>query len=567
MYAYSVRDRGGLMMYRLLIVDDEPIILNGLQQLFQREMEEELEVMAAASAQEALEWLGRTKIDIVLSDIRMPGMDGLALHRHIMEQWPKCKVIFLTGYSDFSYIQQAIRQGSVDYILKTEGNAKLLESIRQAVSDMEEEQLKESFIMHIEKQMNQVLPFVQKQFFNELLQGEYESESGIKAKCSELKLVLDAHTKCLLLTARIDDWGNLHKGTDQALIHYGIENISRELLSPLTRLEFTMMNRNRLVWLIQPLQVASQGEDSTELWAKTYLFVREMVDELQSICLRLLKLPLSFALAAEEVRWMDVHKKFEALSLLFHSGLGIGKELILLEPQTKPADKATSLMQEERLTSVQLNMIEYLKACMENGQKESYFDTLKELLTYASQVEHFPSSIQLELYFLLVSVLLPRGLHRVDESGVLQNDYMKMIHFHNYSSWHQFSEDFIQLSQQVFQSKLEGMNVEEDELIQKIQAFVEANMSGDLSLTRISEVVGHNPAYLSRLYKKLTKQGLSTYIQEQRLEKAKLLISENKLKMHEISAELGFMSSQYFHRFFKKATNLTPQEYRDLRID
>lgn len=96
-------------MFRLLIVDDEEIIVNSLYEIFNSLPEIELDVYKAYSAQEAIDWLSRTRIDIVLSDIMMPEIDGLQLLEEIHKRWPFCKVIFLTGYEKFDYIYGALQ--------------------------------------------------------------------------------------------------------------------------------------------------------------------------------------------------------------------------------------------------------------------------------------------------------------------------------------------------------------------------------------------------------------------------------------------------------------------------
>ncbi len=81
-------------MYRLLIVDDEEIITDGLYEVFSSYNPEQLDVYKAYSATEALEWLARSRIDIILTDIAMPGMNGLELIEKVQNFWPKCKVVF-----------------------------------------------------------------------------------------------------------------------------------------------------------------------------------------------------------------------------------------------------------------------------------------------------------------------------------------------------------------------------------------------------------------------------------------------------------------------------------------
>lgn len=107
-------------MYRVLIIDNEPVIVNGIYNLFLDLDHVELGVLKAYSASEALALLAKHTVDIVFADIQMPGMNGLELQQAIMKSWPRCKVVFLTGYNEFSYVQTAMRNGGFDYVLKTE---------------------------------------------------------------------------------------------------------------------------------------------------------------------------------------------------------------------------------------------------------------------------------------------------------------------------------------------------------------------------------------------------------------------------------------------------------------
>lgn len=95
-------------MYRLLIVDDEPYTADGLYELIQESGFPDLEVHRCYDAEEAWSLARRMKFDIVLSDIRMPGISGLELQRKMKNRWPMCKFIFLTGLNNSEYVRQAL---------------------------------------------------------------------------------------------------------------------------------------------------------------------------------------------------------------------------------------------------------------------------------------------------------------------------------------------------------------------------------------------------------------------------------------------------------------------------
>ncbi|MDD4743756.1 MAG: helix-turn-helix domain-containing protein [Eubacteriales bacterium] len=125
-------------MYRMLIVDDEPDVLEALQAVFTAREDLELDILTASSAPEALAVLDRERLDILLSDICMPGMDGLELQRRVRANWPGCRTIFLSGYTEFSYIYQAEQLEAVSYLLKTESRQRIVDTVRRTIAQLDE---------------------------------------------------------------------------------------------------------------------------------------------------------------------------------------------------------------------------------------------------------------------------------------------------------------------------------------------------------------------------------------------------------------------------------------------
>ena len=116
-------------MRRILIVDDEPIIVRGLLSVLGERLPD-VDLYSAGSGMEALSLLAETRMDIVVSDMAMPGMDGLQLMKRIHADWPECRVIFLSGHNEFDMIYQAIQNEAVTFILKTEGFDKIIAALR-----------------------------------------------------------------------------------------------------------------------------------------------------------------------------------------------------------------------------------------------------------------------------------------------------------------------------------------------------------------------------------------------------------------------------------------------------
>jgi len=240
-------------MYRLLIVDDLPIIVDGLLELFDETDHLQLEVMKAYSGEEALEVLSHHRIDIVISDIKMPGLEGIELLREIKSQWPACKVIFLTGYNDFHYAKSAITYGGFDYILKVESDEKIIQSVERAIEKIEEENNQEQMIARAQSKMRLALPSLQKEYVWELFQGKHVSDSQLKQAFKEIDIRLDATLPVYLLIGRVDAWKEMFTTPDKALLTYAVQNICDEYLSMQVRCYSVVFELSKIVWMIKKI--------------------------------------------------------------------------------------------------------------------------------------------------------------------------------------------------------------------------------------------------------------------------------------------------------------------------
>lgn len=606
-------------MIRLLIVDNERFVVESLLDLFSRPCGLELEVSGAYSAAEALRALERAKFDIVLSDIRMPGMDGLALHKEIVRQWPWCKVIFLTGYDDFEYIQQVMRNGGVDYLLKSEGYDAVLQAVRKAAAQLFAAVEAEQLLQKARRQQQEARPLLRNMYMLELLQGDPAAQRKRKqeAKFQELQLPLDSGDQVLLVLGRVDDWREEHSATDVELMLYAIQNIAEEYLGKSAVCCTVKLEHNKLLWCIQP--AAGEGDR----WKHAVRFAHGMLETIQAACKQHLKLILSFAAAADGCGWESAPEQLHALKRQLGRGLGIGKELILIDPP--PGDAfAPAVRLQSHEARRQLDKMSALGAYLENGQREHFFAEWARMMAlvpaqgshaaqavrpahgaqaaraaqaahgaqtaratqaahgaqaaraphapqasqapYASQTElgRADEQLQLELYFALVALFLGYlnrwGLH--DELGSAI-DLGLLVRYEAHRSWRERENYLFRLAELLFEQKQADQLHSEDDLIKRVQLYVEHNLAGDLSLTAIGEMVGYNPYYLTRLYKRMTGEGLTEHIAAARLAKAQKLLGQTTMVIQDISRAVGFLSEQSFYRFFKKAAQLTPQEYRD----
>ncbi|WP_010278052.1 helix-turn-helix domain-containing protein [Paenibacillus senegalensis] len=555
-------------MYHLLIVDDVPKIVNGLYEQFLEWGDIELEIYRAYSAVEAMSIIRTVKMDIVLTDIHMPGMSGLELQEQLLEIWPRCKIIFLTGYGDFDYIQSAMRRGGVDYILKVEGDEPIFEAVGKAIAQLRDEWEAEQVISRARQQAREALPLQQKELFTELLEGELELSDISQDRLQALDIPLTLSQNVLLVAGRIDSWKEQTVSSyDKYVFAYGVQNIAAEYLVPLSVISFSL-RRSELVWLIQP--AAAEGKTEEERWRLCEMVVRDTLPDIQSTCAELLGLQLSFSLSSGASSWDELGSQYLKLQRLLSQGLGRGREVLLFEPRrpaavhTDPNMPPKSNMQEKG--AMLAKKIRQLEWHLDSGQKPEFTAMFDEVLLEWSRLSAqegcrpLLAEIRLTLSSMFLSHLNRWDLFaEVADRGLAE----PLLNGTELRTWEEMEEYFIRLAELLFSLKTHEQKDRIRQIVHAVNQYVEQHLTEPLSLDLLAEHVYLHPTYLSRLYKQATGMRLSYWIKDQRLQRAKELLANPRYKVHEVAAAVGFESSHYFARVFKKETQLTPQEYRN----
>ncbi len=430
-------------MYRVLIVDDEPIIVNGIYQILQQAMHLELELYRAYHAYEALERLERTRIDLVVSDIRMPGMDGIELQEKILARCPWCKIVFLTGYNEFDYMQRALRNGGiVDYLLKNEDDELIVQAVEKALRQIEQQERAVERVRRADAKHQSALEVLR---HSALLDGGERDAETRRTRFAEAEIPLSADRSVWVMALRYDS--ELEERGREPL-EYACSNIFGEFLQPTCAYVSVQPEPGYNIWAVQPRSHTAEDESSEEAekaWNNLVSRMPSIAEAAQEACREWLKLPVSLALGGRVCDWGDFGEEARRLCDWLKRSSSCGSELFL-QGEAEPS--------------------------------ESDGDSM------------------------------PR-------------------------------------------------------MIRVVHEYVAANLDGELSLTRLAELVHHSPTYLSRTYRRLSGATLFEYIADRRMNEAKRLLADGKLKIHEIAAAVGYESAPHFTRFFKKQFGLTPQEYRD----
>lgn len=551
-------------MYKILIVDDEPYIVSGLYDLCTDLKEYELDIFCAYSADEALERLRTTTMDIVITDIQMPGMSGLELMKIIKSWWPRTKMIFLTGYGSFDYIQTAMRSEAVDFLLKTEGDDRIVEAIRKAIRSCKEDMEWSRLITDAKERLGLARPVLQKEFLLQLLQGEPCKPDVMAHKFTELEVPLHAESPCLLIVGRVDEWREDYHTSDKSLMVYAIQNIAEEYVSPAMSFQSVIHNAGEFYWLMQPKALASQEENESEAWRRALLFVHGTMDAIQSTCKSLLKLPISLAAGSSPVAWEQLPYKYRELTRLLSRGLGLGGEMLMLENEDHSGMVGADVEEEEggrQQTLSPLDRTEMLEKLMESGRQDEFKELVDETF---SHIPITSADLFKEAYY-AVAIRLFAYMNRwkVQRTVRFPMNIDQLLQYDRHASATDAVHYLLDVAAVLFEHRMSDQEERTNDLVRQLHRYIEEQLSSDVSLTRLGDVFSLNPSYLCRLYKQMTGNLLSDYIADAKMNKAKELLVQSRLKMHEIGKAIGFESPAYFSRFFKKYTRITPQEYRD----
>ncbi|AOZ92661.1 response regulator transcription factor [Paenibacillus crassostreae] len=538
-------------MYRLLIVDDEEIITEALYEVFNQFMPGELDICKAFSAKEALNWLSRTRIDIVLTDIRMPGMSGLELMEEIRIYWPRCRIIFLTGYSEFEYAYQAIQKLNVRYLLKTEGYTKVTQTVQEVIYEINNENQMNNLLEQSQEQMDTLEFMAQSEYFRHFLQDSqtiYKHQGSVIQEFERLNIALDPKVPVVLAL------GHLSYSFEAAYIE------KSELFS-LTRVIWNSFMTEQinsvalvdkygdLLWFLQPSQL--KDEKFTNHLIK---YMEGTLELIQRACLETQGITISFTISGRSCTWNEITNQYERLRQLQRMKIGDGVSLI----QTDRVEQTITSNSNEgfRLGP----KMEVLSAHLDAGRSEEFFKCFDEVVQYTlnmSESVHRSVESYYSLALVLLSYINRFGLHH--HIG----EYSKLMLLDKHISMTEGFQYLQLLAEHMFKQKFMNEQNRASLIIGKIRKFVKDHLSEDLSLVRLAEVHYFNPSYLSRFFKQEHGVNLSEYIDECRIKKAKELLCNGDLKVRDVALLVGYEAAHSFTRFFKRATGMTPQEYRD----
>lgn len=544
------------MICKLLIADDEPEIVSCLLEMIQGNSELELDLFKAYSANDALEIMETTRIDILLSDIKMPGLNGLQLLEKVKRKWPDCRVIFLTGYKEFSYAYAAIQSKGVRYLLKTEDDRIILGAVREAVEDIEMSLINMNILDMARQQLKNTAHLVQKEYLTGLINGSEGFATVEQELLDNLEVPLDAGSPVMMIVSGFHKSFAVLPARQRIEYLYSLKSLGEQYLPSKCRYIGFMASLTEWVWIIQykcPAEAnLCQPPDDVQL--------RSALELIQESCGKSLGLGVSIALSSKQIQFGTLAYEYHKLKQLLSSRYGTENNVILSD-KSQCSEPKQSVRRYDAYNTI--SRLKEVETALESRDQESLLNTLT-ILFEGLTMRNMDDLSAIDVY-LSVAMIFLKYINRWNIAVEIDTfaDLGSLTRFDRHGNWLEASKYLSQLVLRILEARKDVEKRNDISIASRVRQYVITHLDDELSLTKLANIVFLNPSYLSYLFKECTGTNISDFISDMRLVKAKELLGGSMKRINEICMEIGYDSPHSFARFFRHCTGMSPLEYRE----
>lgn len=525
-------------MCKVLIVDDEAYICKLIENLVDWNRLGMWIAGIANDGMTAYQAILDEKPDIVISDIRMSGLDGIELIRHAREAGLDTNFIFISGYRQFEYVQNAMKYGAADYLLKPinkEELTRVLLHIKERLAEQTQHLRQKEEIQQMRKKNSQLTGSQMLEYLSreetadpQVLQTTYDlTMSSQRARFAVLKVFTERGV------------------SGQRQIDFVIRKISQKLEMSCAVENGRLILSEKgdelmLLLLFSQEQMKKASDFFAGLWKDNKRFIQEYGNYSLSVgCGPIADHPeqlqeaLRAAFQASNLRFLrsaDSQIELQQVlpkTLFFQDTLPGGRREISAALAAFDFEKVGRLL-EDSFDEVQKE---------DRAVPENLFDGL-DVVSYWIREEY-------------------------GNVGAAELERVRICPRRK-GTFPQMKAELLRLVKEIMAASYEEKRYQEEQPIRIAKRYVEENFSGMVSLERAADLAGLNPNYFSVLFKKITGKNFSEYLTDWRMEEAKHLLRTTTKNLAEISMAVGYKDAKYFSKLFTRTVGLKPNEYRKL---
>jgi two-component system response regulator YesN len=531
----------GEAVYKVFLVDDEIVIREGIRDNVKWQNTGFIFLGEAPDGEMALPLIQETKPDILITDIKMPFMDGLQLSKIIRKTMPWIKIIILSGHDEFEYAREAIKIGVTEYLLKPIASGALIEALDRVALQIEKETKEREDARKIKKQLEQNAFLLRDRFLEELTQGIISTPEIIEG-CTRfnINIIAKYYLVAIYQIDRCDNNDISREGSDFLKTQMLIDNIINEA-EDIIKFKKSM----------EEIVLILKGDNATNLSERAYDLGQAIkYDVERSTCYK-----LSVSIGKVRERLQGVAQSYKDADKVRNSKYIYGKNKILSINDVK-----SSTMAKKDFTKVEKNNVrDFIK-----------YGSMSQVGLFIEQHLSNLNAIKSPIYihYLLLDVVLDASAIVNELCGKLEDLVPEVLNLDGIVAEIDSIERFKELLEHIIIKVMEYRESKAENkygsIIIKAKGFIDTNFSdSNISLNSVAAYVNVSPSHFSTIFSQETGENFIEYLTKVRIKKAMTLLKMTAHRSAEIAYQVGYNDSHYFSYIFKKTVGMTPKEYRN----
>ena len=545
-------------LYRIILVDDEEEVRKSIIRKIDWTAVGFAVVGDAENGEDALEKIENLEPDVVLTDIRMPYMDGLTLAERIRQKYPSMKIVIFSGYDDFEYAKQAIKLNVTEYILKPVNVEELTAILKRIKTNLDEEIEQKRNVNLLRENYKRSLPILREQFLKDLISRPMDGET-VQTLLREYDIPLAGAKKWIAIAVELEleqeltqEEAPLPLHEEKNLIPISVMQILSENLKPSYRFSLLSFSGSADAKIAG---IAAIDENNSQT---------ELINILGDICKEIrktLKVPVTIGIGHSAQKLENISRSFQSAldALGYRSVVGTGSTIYINDVEPGIGGKLQFGSEEESA------LIQAIKFGPEEKIRETVrgiVDRMNEARVHARQQQAYILSVAncmiqlIQQYDLNMEEIFAEDPLGPDPFTVIQS----MLNRENFSRW------LYQTALKINNALSRERDYAARQVIEKAKQYIMDNYQDPgLSVEQICRYLHMSPAYFSTMFKKVTGQTYIAYLTEVRLNKAVELLNMTDEKTYVIASQVGYQEQNYFSYVFKKRFGVSPTKFRGSR--
>ena len=535
------------MALKVFLVDDESVIREGLRDNIPWQQYGYRFIGEAGDGEMALPLIRRERPDVIITDIKMPFMDGLSLCHIVKQELPDTKIIIMSGYDDFEYARQAIKEGVEQYLLKPITRSALAKALAEVKEKIDSEMEQKNYLKKYQDEMQEYEQSFRRNFFEKVFEG-LTPLSELYEEAAKYDLDINAPAYNIVLTSVKEKQG---KSDAVETCQECQEEIMRFFLRfPDQTLGFR--------WGIDIYGILIKG-DGDNIDSRT----ENCIENIRNICSKYEAVLEWHTAAGESVeRFSLLGECYSKANHIFSYRFFAPDEHVLTEGMISKETDKSSALQIEKIDTDLVNP-ELIKGFLNSGQKDEISEFASNLVAGLSDALNsrlFWDYLLLNIRFTVISFAESLG----GDLGSAAQDEISMDNIRHMEMTPDNMKMYVESMLNVgIDYRDKEKNSQGRKALKKAIDYIEENYSDEnLSLNEVADVTQISPNYFSAMFSQEMGKTFVEYVTEKRMEKAKELLLTEGIKSGDVGPMVGYKNPQYFSFVFKKTQGCSPREYR-----